>query len=151
MKKGIIILAVVVIVLLYVVNKVNTAKQLEFTVGLPRNVSLKGGALTFQLPLNAANVAQGSIRVKSIDMDVFSAGKYLGKAVMVTPTVIQPASQTTLMVNVNIGYFDLLTAAGSIVNLFKQGKATLSLDGLVYAEGVQLPVKQSFDFELPKF
>jgi len=151
MKKGLIVLAIVVIIALYILNKVNTAKQLEFTVGTPRNVSLKGGAVSFDLPLIAANVAQGSIRVKSIDMDVYSAGKYLGKAVMSTPTVIQPATQTTLLVHVNIGYFDLVTAAGSIVNLFSQGKASLTLDGLVYAEGFQVPVKQSFDFELPKF
>jgi hypothetical protein len=151
MKKGLIILAVVLIIGLYILNKVNTAKQLEFTVGAPRNVSLKGGALSFDLPLIAANVASGSIRVKSIDMDVFSAGKYLGKAVMATPTVIQPATQTTLLVHVNIGYFDLLTAVGGIVNLFKQGKVSLTLDGLVYAEGFQVPVKQSFEFEVPKF
>ncbi|GAB3754625.1 LEA type 2 family protein [Spirosoma pomorum] len=151
MKKGFIIVALVVLLALYILNKVNTAKQLEFTVAAPRNVSLKGGALSFDLPLIAANVASGSIRVKAIDMDVLSAGKYLGKAVMSTPTTIQPTAQTTLLVRVTVSYFDLLTAAGGIVNLFKQGKASLMLDGLVYAEGFQVPVKQSFEFELPKF
>ncbi len=150
MKKGFIVLAIVAIIALYILNKVNTARQLEFSVGTPREVSLKGGALTFQLPLTAANVTSGSIRVKAIDMDVYTAGKYIGKATMSTPVTIVPAANTTLLVNVRIEYFDLLTAAGSIVNVFKSGAVSLKLDGLVYAEGFQVPVVQTFDFTIPK-
>ncbi len=151
MKKGFIVLAVVLIIGLYILQKVNTAKQLEFTVGTPRNVSGRGGNVTFDLPIQAHNVAQGSIRVKSVDFDVLSAGKYLGKATMTTPVVIAPASKTVFTVNVTISYFDLITAVSSIINLFKAGKVTLVLDGLVYAEGFQVPVKQSFEFDVPKF
>ncbi|WP_229367778.1 NDR1/HIN1-like protein [Fibrisoma limi] len=132
---------------LYILNKVNTAKQLEFNVGLPKNISLKGGQISFDLPLNTQNVSSGSVNVKSADFDVLSAGKFLGKALVLQPTTITPKGQTTLPVRVTISYFDLLSAAGSIVNLFKSGKIGLTLDGLVYAEGFQVPVKQSFEFD----
>ena len=147
MKKGFIILAIVVLLLLYILNKVNTAKQLEFTVGLPRNVSLQGGQISFDLPMQSANISQGSINIKSADFDVLSAGKFLGKARIVEPVTIRPTSQTTLIAKVSISYFDLLTAAGSIFNALKSGKVGLTLDGLVYAEGFQVPVKNSFDFD----
>ncbi|CCH52362.1 hypothetical protein BN8_01358 [Fibrisoma limi BUZ 3] len=147
MKQGFIILAIVLMLVLYILNKVNTAKQLEFNVGLPKNISLKGGQISFDLPLNTQNVSSGSVNVKSADFDVLSAGKFLGKALVLQPTTITPKGQTTLPVRVTISYFDLLSAAGSIVNLFKSGKIGLTLDGLVYAEGFQVPVKQSFEFD----
>jgi|GEM_PF-6564341 len=147
MKQGLIIMAIVLMIVLYILNKVNTAKQLEFNVGLPKNVSLKGGQISFDLPLNTQNVSSGSVNVKSADFDVLSAGKFLGKALVLQPTTITPKGQTTLPVRVTISYFDLLTAAGSIINLFKSGKIGLTLDGLVYAEGFQVPVKQSFEFD----
>jgi LEA14-like dessication related protein len=151
MKKGIIVLAIVAVIALYILNKVQTAKQLEFSVGIPRNVRVSAGNVLFDLPLNAQNVTQGSVRIKAVDMDVYSAGKYLGKALMTTPTTIVPASTTTLVVNVQLAIYDVVTALGSVINLLGQGKVSLKLDGLVYAEGVQLPVAQSFDFTLPKF
>lgn len=151
MKKGFIIIAVVLIILLYAVNKVNTAKQLEFTVGIPKNFSLKGGNISFDLPIKAHNVSSGSVRIKSLDFDVLSAGKFLGKAIMSQPTTVVPNGDTVLPVNVSVSYFDLLTAASSIISWFKGGKVNLTLDGLVYAEGFQVPVKQSFDLDVPKF
>lgn len=150
MKKGFFVLAVVLIIGLYILQKVNTARQLEFTIGVPRNVSGRNSNLTFDLPIQAHNVSQGSIRVKSVDFDVFSAGKFLGKAILTDPFTIAPASKTAFTVGVSISFFDALTAASSIVNLFKSGKITLVLDGLVYAEGFQVPVKQSFEFDIPK-
>ncbi|GAB3282377.1 hypothetical protein GCM10027347_58640 [Larkinella harenae] len=151
MKKGFIILAIVVILILFIMNKVNTAKQLEFTIGVPKNFSLKGGNISFDLPIKARNVSSGSVRIKSLDFDVLSAGKFLGKAIMGTATTVTPNGDTILPVSVSISYFDLLTAAGSIFNWFKAGKVNLSLDGLVYAEGFQVPVRQSFDMDVPKF
>lgn len=151
MKKGIIVLAIVAVIALYILNKVQTAKQLEFSVGIPRNVRVSGGNILFDLPLNAQNVTQGSVRIKAVDMDVYSAGKFLGKALMTAPTTIVPASTTTLVVNVQLAIYDVVSALGSVINLLGQGKVSLKLDGLVYAEGVQLPVAQSFDFTLPKF
>ncbi|MVM34865.1 hypothetical protein GO755_32855 [Spirosoma sp. HMF4905] len=147
MKKGFIILAIVVIIALYILNKVNTAKQLEFTVGLPKNVSLQGGALTFDLPLTSLNVASGEINIKAIDFDVLTNGKPLGKAILLQPVTIVANASTTFYAHVTIGYFDLITAANAVINLFKSGKVNLTLDGLVYAEGVQFPVKQSFDLD----
>ena len=151
MKQGIIILAIVLILALYVLNKVSTARQLEFTVGVPRQFSLQGGSVSFDLPLIAQNVSSGTVNVKSADFDVMSAGKFLGKALVTSPTTITPNGNTTLTVKVNISYFDLLTAAGSIINAFKGGKVNLTLDGLVYAEGFQVPIKKAFDIDLPKF
>ncbi|GAB3970820.1 hypothetical protein GCM10028806_19530 [Spirosoma terrae] len=147
MKKGFIVLVFVLLIALYILNKVSTARQLEFSVGLPRQFSLQGGAVTFELPLIAQNVSSGSVNIKSADFDVMSAGKFLGKALITSPVTINPNGTTTLPVKVTVSYFDLLTAAGSIVNIFKSGKVNLTLDGLVYAEGFQIPVKQSFDFD----
>lgn len=147
MKKGFIVLVVVLLLVLYIMNKVNTAKQLEFTVGVPKNVSLQGGNISFDLPITARNVSSGSVRIKSLDFDVITAGKFLGKALMTTPTTVVPNGNTVLPVSVAVSYFDLLSAAGSIWNLLKNGKVSLKLDGLVYAEGFQVPVSQSFDFD----
>lgn len=151
MKKGFIILAIVLIISLYILNKVSTARQLEFSVGVPKNVSLRGGSLTFDLPLTARNVVSGSVKVKSADFDVMSAGKFLGKAILSDAITIAPNGQTILPVRVTIAYYDLITAAGSIFNALKSGKVGLTIDGLVYAEGFQVPVSQSFDFTLPQF
>jgi LEA14-like dessication related protein len=151
MKKGFIILVIVLIIALYILNKVSTARQLEFTVGLPQHFSLQGGNISFDLPLKAQNVSSGSINVKSADFDVMSAGKFLGKALITSPQTITPNGATILIVKVNISYFDLLTAAGSLINQFKGGKVGLLIDGLIYAEGFQVPLKQSFDIDLPKF
>ena len=147
MKKGFIIIAIVLLITLYIANKINTAKQLEFSVGIPKNVSLQTGALTFILPLKVQNVLATSLRVKALDFDILSAGKSLGKALLTTPVTIAGNGFTIINVNVSIGALDLLQAASSIVNLFKSGKVNLTLDGLVYAEGFQVPINQSFELD----
>jgi hypothetical protein len=147
MKKGFIIIAVVLLITLYIMNKVNTARQLEFSIDLPKNIRVQGASVLFDLPLNCLNVSGGTINVKGADITVYSGGKELGKALITNPITIAPKSTTTLMTKVTISFFDVLTASGSIVNLFKQGKANLSLDGVIYAEGFQFPISQTFDFD----
>lgn len=151
MKKGFIIFLIVGVILLWVLNKVNTARQIEFTIGVPKQFQLTGSSLSFDLPMLAQNISSGSIRVNSADFDVISAGKFLGKALITSPTTITPNGTTTLPVRVTIGYLDLLAAATSIFNLFKSGTVGITIDGLVYAEGFQVPVKQSIDIPIPKF
>ena len=147
MKKGFFIFLIVGVVVLWILNKYQTARQLEFTVGLPRNVSVKSGSLTFDLPLTSANVSGGSINIKSADFDIFSGQSFLGKARITEPIKILPATNTTLIAKVDLSFFDLVTAAGGIFSAFKGGKASLALNGVVYAEGFQFPVRQAFDFD----
>lgn len=147
MKKGFIIFLIVGAIVLWILNKVQTAKQLEFTVGLPKNISVQTGSLTFDLPLTSVNISGGNINIKSADFDVYTGTKFLGKARITEPTKILPATTTTLLAHVTISFFDILTAAGGFLSSLKGGKISLSLNGLVYAEGFQFPVVQSFDFD----
>ena len=147
MKKGIIILAIVGIIALWILNKVQTARQLEFNVGVPRNISLQTGQLTFDLPLTSINVTSGNINIRSADFDIYSNTVLVGKAIIAEPVTIRGSTQTEMIAKVQIGYFQLLQAVPTIINLFKGGKISLKLDGLVYAELFQVPIVQTFDFD----
>lgn len=150
MRTWIIAFVIVLVIGLYVLSKTQAAKRLKVTVGLPREVSGQGGALSFILPVIIQNPTQTAIRLKGVDFDVNSSGKYLGNALL-TQSVSLAANQTTsLPVRVTLSYFDLLSAAGSILNILKGGKANLELDGTIFAEGFQLPYKTNFDFDIPK-
>lgn len=152
MKQGFIILAIVVLIMLYVLSKTQAAQRLKVTVGVPdpKEISGKGGALSFILPIRIQNPTGTAIRLKGVDFDVNSAGKYLGNALLTQSVSLAANQTTTLLVRVTLSYLDLLAAAGSILNIFKGGKANLELDGTIYAEGFQLPYKTNFDFDIPK-
>jgi LEA14-like dessication related protein len=102
------------------------------------------------LPLRIINPSGGAINLKGVQADVNTAGKYLGRATIDSPVRIGPRSETVINVAVAVQYADLLTAVGDIWTKLKGGKVGLEIDGLIYAEGFQIPIKNSFDFTLPK-
>jgi LEA14-like dessication related protein len=150
MKKSFILIALVVVIALWILYKVNTAQRLDYQLGLPKEISLKGGQLSFLLPLRIINPSGGAINLKGVQADVNTAGKYLGRATIDSPVRIGPRSETVINVAVAVQYADLLTAVGDIWTKLKGGKVGLEIDGLIYAEGFQIPIKNSFDFTLPK-
>jgi LEA14-like dessication related protein len=150
MKKSFLMIALVVVIALWILYKVNTAQRLDYQLGLPKEVSLKGGQLSFLLPLRIINPSGGAINLKGVQADVNTAGKYLGRATIDSPVRIGPRSETVINVAVAVQYADLLTAVGDIWTKLKGGKVGLEIDGLIYAEGFQIPIKNSFDFTLPK-
>jgi LEA14-like dessication related protein len=150
MKKSFLMIALVVVIALWILYKVNTAQRLDYQLGLPKEVSLKGGQLSFLLPLRIINPSGGAINLKGVQADVNTAGKYLGRATIDSPVRIGPRSETVINVAVAVQYADLLTAVGDIWTKLKGGKVGLDIDGLIYAEGFQIPIKNSFDFTLPK-
>jgi LEA14-like dessication related protein len=150
MKKSFLLIALVVVIALWILYKVNTAQRLDYQLGLPKEVSLKGGQLSFLLPLRIINPSGGAINLKGVQADVNTAGKYLGRATIDSPVRIGPRSETVINVAVAVQYADLLTAVGDIWTKLKGGKVGLEIDGLIYAEGFQIPIKNSFDFTLPK-
>ena len=140
------IIGVVALLLLYFVNKVNTASQLRYSLDIPQQIHVAGGQVLFILPVRVQNITATAINVKGVNFDVLSAGALIGQAVINQPVRIEPNGFTTLPVLVSVGLLKLVAAAGSIVNYFKAGYVGLTLDGSVYAEGFQVPVKTSFDF-----
>jgi LEA14-like dessication related protein len=150
MKKSFLLIALVVVIALWILYKVNTAQRLDYQLGLPKEISLKGGQLSFLLPLRIINPSGGAINLKGVQADVNTAGNYLGRATIDSPVRIGPRSETVINVAVAVQYADLLTAVGDIWTKLKGGKVGLEIDGLIYAEGLQIPIKNSFDFTLPK-
>lgn len=151
MKKSFILLVLIVILALWVLYKVNTAQRLDYQIGLPKQISLQGGQLSFLLPMRVINPSGGTINLKGVQADVNTAGQYLGRATIDSPVVIGPRSETVINVAVGVQYFDLLNATKGILTTLKGGKVGLEIDGLIYAEGFQIPIKNSFDFTLPTF
>ncbi len=150
MKKRFIILAIVVFVALWILYKVNTAQRLDYQIGLPKEISVKNGQVSFLLPMRIINPSGGTINLKGVQADVNTAGNYLGRATVSEPVTILPRSETVVNVAVAVQYADLLAASGGIWSTLKGGKIGLEIDGLIYAEGLQIPVKNGFDFQLPK-
>ncbi|GAB2585765.1 LEA/WHy family protein [Spirosoma areae] len=150
MNKRLIILALVVFIALWILYKVNTATRLDYQIGLPKEISLKGGQLSFLLPLRVINPSGGTINLKGVQADINTAGQYLGRATIDSPVRIGPRQETVINVAVAVQYFDLVNAAGGIWTTLKGGKVGLEIDGLIYAEGFQIPIKNGFDFQLPK-
>jgi len=149
-KKTFIIVALVVFITLYILYKVNTAARLDYQIGIPKQVSLKNGQLTFQLPMRIINPSGGILRLREMVADINSAGQYLGRATIDNNVVIAGRSETVININVRADYFDLVAGASSVWSRLKGGTVGLEIDGLLYAEGFQIPIKNSFDFTLPK-
>ncbi|GAB3999533.1 hypothetical protein GCM10028807_50030 [Spirosoma daeguense] len=149
-KKTFILLAIIVLVALWILYKVNTAQRLDYQVGLPKQISVKGGELSFLLPLRIINPSGGSINLKGVQADVNTAGKYLGRATVSEAVTIEPRSETVVNVAVAVQYADILNAAGGFWETLKGGKVGLEIDGVIYAEGFQIPMKSSFEFPVPK-
>lgn len=146
MKRTILILVIVGVIVLFIANKVNTASQLRYSLDIPQQIRVQGGSVLFLLPVRVQNITATAINVKGVNFDVLSAGQLIGQAVINQAVRIEPNGFTVLPVQVSLGLLKLVTAAGSIVNYFKAGYVGLTLDGSVYAEGFQVPVKTSFDF-----
>ena len=146
-KKGFILLVAIVLIVLWILYKVNTAQRLDFSLGVPQEISLRSGALTFILPVRITNNSSGSIRIKSADFDVLSSGKLIGRALVTSAFTTTPKAVTVMPVSVTIGALDAISAASTIWASLQAGKLNLTLDGLVYAELFQFPVKQSFDLK----
>ena len=144
--RTILILVGVGLIILYFANKINTAKQLRYSLGLPQQIRVRGGAVLFELPVRVQNITATAINVKGVNFDVLSAGQIIGQAIINQAVRIEPNGFTTLPVQVSVSLLMLATAAGSIVNYFKAGFVGLTLDGSVYAEGFQVPVKTTFEF-----
>lgn len=151
MKKSFILIILIVMLALWILYKVNTAQRLDYQIGLPKQISLQGGQLSFLLPMRVINPSGGTINLKGVQADVNTAGQYLGRATIDSPVTIGPRSETVINVAVGVQYFDLLNAAKGVLTTLKGGKVGLEIDGLIYAEGFQIPIKNSFDFTLPTF
>ncbi|GAB4043117.1 LEA/WHy family protein [Spirosoma litoris] len=146
-KKGFILIAAIALIVLWILYKVNTAQRLNFALGVPKQISLQSGALTFIIPVNVTNNSSGSIRVKSADFDVITSGKSIGLALIKDALTIAPKATTVMPVYVTIGALDAISAASTFWASLQAGKINLTLDGVVYAELFQFPVKQSFDLQ----
>ncbi|MBN8823889.1 MULTISPECIES: LEA type 2 family protein [unclassified Spirosoma] len=146
-KKGFILIAAIALLVLWILYKVNTAQRLIFDLGVPQQISVQSGALTFILPVRITNNSSGSIRIKSADFDVLSSGKVIGRALVTQAITTAPKAVTVMPVSVTIGLLDTISAASSVWASLQAGKVNLTLDGLVYAELFQFPVKQSFDLQ----
>ena len=146
-KKAFILIAAIAVIVLWILYKVNTAQRLNFSVGIPRQISLQTGSLTFILPVSVSNNSSGSITIKSADFDVLTAGQYIGRAEIQSGITVAAKGVTVMPVYVSIGALDAISAAGTFLNSLKAGKISLTLDGLVYAELFKFPVKQSFDLQ----
>ena len=151
MKKSLILIALVLFVVLWILYKVNTAARLDYQIGIPKQISLRNGQLTFLLPMRITNPSGGSINLREVQADVLSAGRYIGRATLSEPVRIGPRQETVLNISVAADYFDLLTAASGVFASLKGGTIGLQISGLIYAEGFQIPIENQFDFTLPKF
>ena len=150
-KNLIIVLALVAVLVLFVLNRQAVANSLDVRTGTPRKIRYENGELVFELPVLVRNTSQGSVRVSRVDFDVYVSGKYIGKAFYTTPVQIVAANTTEIPVEVHATALDLISAASGVVSSIKGGKVNLTIDGLVYTGALQIPVKQSFDFEVPSF
>ena len=146
-KKGFILIAAIALIVLWILYKVNTAQRLNFALGLPKEISLRSGSLTFIIPVKVTNNSSGSLRIKSADFDVQTAGNSVGLALIKEALTIAPKATTIMPVYVEIGALDAISAASGFWASLKAGKISLTLDGVVYAELFQFPVKQSFDLQ----
>ncbi|ADB36753.1 LEA type 2 family protein [Spirosoma linguale] len=146
-KKGFILIAAIALIALWILYKVNTAQRLNYDLGLPKEISVKSGALTFILPVVVSNNSSGSINVKSADFDVLTSGNVIGRAEIRSPITIAPKGRTVMPVVVTISALYGLSSLGSVLTALQAGKINLTLDGLLYAELFQIPLKESFELQ----
>lgn len=145
----------VVVVVFYYVNKASVANSLSFVTGTPRRVSLRGGNVSFILPLNARNVTRGNISVSSADFTVSVGGEYAGKAFLTDRVIIQANSVTELPVLVEIAFMDLLPLFPQLKNkfpeMYNKGMLPFSVSGFIIAEGLRVPYEKVINVPIPAF
>ena len=148
-----VIVIFVVVVVFYYINKGAVAKNLSFTTGTPRQISLRGGNLSFTLPINARNISKGKATIDGADMSISIDGNYVGKAFLNTQIVIQPLTVTVIPVQAEASFFDLLPVLPGIIKKFPEfaSKGTLpfQVKGFILSEGLRVPYEQVFNIPVP--
>lgn len=142
-----IILAVGGLGYLYVSQKIDVAKRLDFRFGGQSNFSLKNGAFTFNQGIIVLNPTENQLTINTVDLDVSFNKNKIGNTYFINKVVLEAGTESTLVCRCVIPF----TNIGTIWNSIKSKGFTVNLKGNIKAIGVTIPVNEDIKITIPNF
>lgn len=150
---------VVVIILVTLYLKAQTAKNLSFNLGLPKKFKSDGFAIAWEQPLEAQNGGFIGVNVSGCVAKLFSVNKVnnkdidteIGTITLIQPTKIEVNQVTPIPLKVRIPVLNFASIVGSTVEAIKNKVFKFKIKGFVSGESVQIPLEESFTYLIPSF
>ena len=116
----------------------------------PRDIVLGNDGLRFGMTINVTNPDGVGVNVKSVALNNFFGTTQLGQSILFQPVTIASYAVTPVNVLILIPYLQLLAVIPDFIQVAKTKTFNFTLQGIVKAESLQIPVNKNFQFQLPK-
>lgn len=149
-KQKVILTSIAAVIGIYYYRVVMAAKRLLPSVGSPLNFSLKGGQISFIVPLRFINSDSVSIPVNSVTVVNYIGVNEFGYTILQNKTNIAARSTSELPLQVTIPFPSIPTLGVEIFNQIKTTKSiNLTFKGTVNSLGVHVPIEQKLTVSIP--
>lgn len=129
-------------VAIYYYRVYRAAKALGFGMGVPQNISLKGGGLSFVIPLRVTNGSATAVPLSSVSITNYIGSTEIGYTLLQKPVWIAPRTRTDVPLSVNVPFASLISAGVTLYNQIREKEVQMTFRGSVSSLGVNVPIDQ---------
>ncbi len=133
-------------------RRILAVQRLQINVDLPSEFRKENGFIVFTQRLMVNNASTVDLDISTVNLDVYSAGYFVGKASLPQSQTIAANGTSVIVAKVTCSITDILQAVGyTISDLISKNKLKLSFQGTVGAYGFTAPVNQTTSLEIPQW
>lgn len=150
MKKNHIIIGLIALVAVYYARVYAAVKNhISAKAGKMKNLSFKGGSMTWIQELAVSNTSNVSIPITGANIAVIFGKSEIGTARIYSRAVVAAKSVSPVPVQIEISLWSLPAAVGELINIINTGFIKVSLTGVISAVGITTPINEEINEKLP--